>query len=392
MATAPSDNKSRSLSRPLVWFSHLPIVFIVLVAAACSLAPIRVGATSSDPVIFTFAVTGDSRQDPHAKGLTPQQRIWMQDTKPFARILREIQAQKPKVLFFTGDMILGYTTNFAWTDREYAYWRGMVSAPLEDGIYVLPIAGNHEMQVELPNPDGGKPLKVSERECENLWRENMGDLILNTNLWDRLTGTRAKNWDINNTPPIGGPDGIQSDQRQLTFSFDVGRMHFAVINTSAYKDDARAPVQWLAGDFLKAKARGARNFFVFGHEMAFTYRFNGRVKADGLDRHPLNDAAFWNLIQDYHATYFCAHEHLYHAMQPRESGPNGSWQIICGAAGAPFDAKPGESKNPEDRDFAWVLVKVHAGGEVQMNAYGFNEHFGPTHLLQGIELSPPRAF
>jgi Calcineurin-like phosphoesterase len=367
----------------------------VFVFPAVATTPLRADdtmalpSTPDDPVIFSFAVTGDSRQSPKAANLSPQQQIWMQDTKPFARILREIQAQKPKVLFFTGDLIMGYSTNFVLTDRQYAYWRGMVSAPLENGIYVLPVAGNHEMQVKLPNPDGGKPLKRSERECENLWRENMGDLILDANLWNRLTGTRIENWDINNNPPIGGADGIQSDQRQLTLSFDVGKMHFAIINTSACQDDARAPVHWLAGDFSKAKARGDRNFFVFGHEMAFTYRFNGQVKAGGLDKHPKRAAAFWNLIQDYDATYFCAHEHLYHAMQPRESGAKGSWQIICGAAGAPFDAKPGESKNPDDRDFAWVLVKVHASSRVQMNAYGFDEDFGPTHLLQSIELNAP---
>jgi Calcineurin-like phosphoesterase len=390
MTVLSFNDRIRSSPQSLAKLLSLQFVFIILVGIMASAGLTKAGAEPSDPVAFTFAVTGDSRANPNAKNLSRQEKIWMQNTKSFARILREIQAQKPKVLFFTGDMILGYTTNLVWTDREYAYWRGMVSAPLEDGIYVLPIAGNHEMQVKLPNPDGGKPLKVSERECENLWRENMGDLILDTNLWDRLTGTQVKNWDVNNTPPIGGPDGIQSDQRQLTFSFDVGKMHFAIINTSACRDDARAPVHWLAGDFLKAKARGDRNFFVFGHEMAFTYRFNDEVKASGLDRHPINDTAFWNVIQDYHATYFCAHEHLYHAMQPREAGVRSSWQIICGAAGAPFDAKPGESKNPEDRDFAWVLVKVHASGEVQMSAYGFNEHFGPTHLLQSIELSPPQ--
>lgn len=390
MTTTPSDDQTCAPSRTLVRFSPFTIVFTAVLGIACFLVPMRARAKSTDPVVFTFAVTGDSRQNPHAKGLTPQQRIWMQDTKPFARILRQIQAKKPKVLFFTGDMIMGFTTNFAWTDRQYAYWRGMVSALLQNGIYVLPVAGNHEMQVKLPNPHGGKPLKVSERACENLWRQNMGDLILNTNLWNRLTGTQVKDWNVNNTPPIGGPDGIESDQRQLTFSFDVGKMHFAIINTSAYKDDARAPVHWLAADLAKAKARGDRNFFVFGHEMAFTYRFNKRVKAGGLDRHPKTDAAFWNLIQDYHATYFCAHEHLYHAMQPRATGPQGSWQIICGAAGAPFDAKPGESQNPQDRDYAWVLVKVHASGRVQMYAYGFNAHFGPTHLLQSIELSPPQ--
>jgi hypothetical protein len=248
------------------------------------------------------------------------------------------------------------------------------------------------MQVKLPNPNGGKPLKFTERKCEDLWRENMGDLILDTNLWDRLTGMPAVNWNVNNTPTIGSPDGIQSEQQQLSFSFDVGKMHFAIINTSAYKDDARAPVYWLQEDLSRAKARGDRNFFVFGHKMASTYHFDDKVKASGLDQYPNNANAFWKLIQEYDATYFCAHEHLYHAMQPGGSGAGRSWQIICGGAGAPFDAKPGESSNPDDRDFAWVLVKVHAHGRVEMDAYGFDEHFGPTHLLQTIELTDSSGY
>ncbi|HTX20423.1 MAG TPA: metallophosphoesterase [Candidatus Aquilonibacter sp.] len=373
-------SRSRNSLFRLTAILLLFVVAAVLLRSGESTAP---SVQANDPVIFTFAVTGDSRQDPKVAGLSPQEKIWMEDTKPLSRIVREIQARKPRVLFFTGDMIMGYSTNYDVTERQYAYWRGLMSALPETGIYLVPIAGNHEMQVELPNPSGGKPLKVCERECETLWRENMGDLILDTNLWNRLVGQPVTAWDINNTPPIGGADGIQSDQRQLSFSFDVGKMHFAVINTSAYDDDARAPVHWLAADLARAKARGDQNFFVFGHEMAFTYRFNSDIKADGLDQYPDSDESFWEVIQDYDATYFCGHEHLYHAMQP---GGSGSWQIICGAAGAPFDAKPGESKNPDDRDFGWLLVKVHASGRVQMDAYGFDEHFGPTKLFQSIEL------
>lgn len=359
---------------------------ISLCCLGAGLSAFAAEAQPDDPVIFTFTVTGDSRQNPQAENLSPQERIWMENTHALARIIREIQAQKPKALFFTGDMVMGYTTNFEETDRQYAYWRGLMSALPESGTYLVPIAGNHEMQVKVSDPDGGKPAKLSERECENLWRENMGDLILDTNLWNQLTGAPVSDWDVNHTPPIGGPDHVESDQRQLTFSFDVYKMHFAIINTSAFQDDARAPVYWLADDFAKARARGDRNFFVFGHEMAFTYYFDARKKADGLDQYPDSNAAFWKLIQDYDATYFCAHEHLYHAMQPSGPGANRSWQIICGAAGAPFDAKPGQSKNPVDRDFGWVLVKVHASGRVQMDAYVFDEHFGPTKLIQSIEL------
>ncbi|MBV5336406.1 hypothetical protein JZU48_05400, partial [bacterium] len=65
------------------------------------------------------------RQEPGDPRLTPQDAIWLQETKVFSRIVREIQADKPQALFFNGDMIMGYSTDRAKLDREYAYWRGM---------------------------------------------------------------------------------------------------------------------------------------------------------------------------------------------------------------------------------------------------------------------------
>ena len=342
-------------------------------------------AAPSDPVVFTFAVTGDSRQNPKDPDLTRQQKLWMQDTPVLARILRQIERKKPKALFFTGDMIMGFTTNYAVTARQYAYWRGMMSAPWADGIYVVPVAGNHEMQVKLPNPNGGKPHKLTEPACENLWRKYMGDLILNTNRWRQDTGFPAKDWNVNHAPRIGGPDHLETDQRQLSFSFDCQQMHFVIINTSACGRDGRAPLHWLAADLAQAKKRGDRHFFIFGHKMAFTYKFNAKVKPSGLDAHPAGAKAFWKLLERYDASYFCAHEHLYHAMQP-QPGPHEPWQIICGAAGAPFDAKPGESKNPLDRYYAWVYVQVHRSGRVHLTVYGFNEHLGPTRVIQSFTL------
>jgi hypothetical protein len=353
---------------------------------ACTAEPTTSPAAPPDPVIFSFAVTGDSRQDAKATGLTSQEKIWMQHTKPLARILREVQGQHPAALFFTGDMIMGYTTNRVAAERQYAYWRGMMSALLENGIYVVPVAGNHEMQVKTPNPDGGKPLKISSRTSENLWREFMGDLILDTNQWNRDAQAPVENWDLRNAPVVGGPDHIRSDQRQLSFSFDCRKIHFAVINTSAYQNDASAPVHWLAEDLARAKARGDRNFFVFGHEMAFTYQFGKTPETEGLDRHPGNARAFWQLIADYDATYFSGHEHLYHAMQPLHAGAHQPWQIICGAAGAPFDAAPGASRNPDDRLYAYALVQVHQSGRAELNAYGFDEHYGPTKLIEKIQI------
>jgi hypothetical protein len=155
----------------------------------------------ADPVVFSFATVGDSRQDPASPDpttlleagepgtfssgtalgtpsqpgtpdltgtLLPQDATFLTDTKPFSRILRGVQRDKPNLLFFNGDMIYGYgrpavpplaelegitsvqgttTKALAWTDavyeyRQYAYWRGIVAPLFETGTYVVPVPGN----------------------------------------------------------------------------------------------------------------------------------------------------------------------------------------------------------------------------------------------------------
>jgi hypothetical protein len=368
-------------------FLPVPIALALFGSVVFNPASCRAAGSGNDPVIFTFCTTGDSRGEATGPEVTTQDKIWLQHTKPLARIIREILPQKPNALFFNGDTILGQTTNAAVLDREYAYWRGMISALLESGAYVVPIAGNHEMQLVLKEKDGtNKAVKAAVPACEDAWRANMGDLVLDTNLWRQLTGFEVEAWDPAFAPVVGGPDHIVTDQRQLSFSFDCRKIHFAAINTDAVGNDSHAPVAWLAEDLVRAKKRGARHFFIFGHKMAFTYNYSEKTKTGGLDAFPENCDAFWKLAQDYDATYFTSHEHIYHSMQPRNSGAHHPWQIIAGSAGAPFDAKPGDSKNPNDRKYAWTLVKVHASGRVHLDAFGFDEHYGPTELLESIEL------
>jgi hypothetical protein len=364
---------------------------VALLVTCPSLAaePEGISNAAPDPVVFTFVTVGDSRSDRKLPGINAHDAIWQQSTKALSRIIREAQAQKPNAFFFNGDMIMGYTTSEPELDRQYAYWRGMVACLFETGTYVVPVPGNHEMQIKIP-VKGGKPTddpaKVAQKECEDAWRANMGDLILDTNLWAQLTGAPVEAWNPANAPAIGGEDGIKTDQRGLTFSFDSKQIHFVVINTDAVGNDSHAPVHWLAEDFAGANQRGCRAICVFGHKMDQTYHFNPKFPAKGLDLFPENAAAFWKLIGDYHATYFCGHEHIYHAMQPEKNAGNESWQVIVGSGGSPFEAEPGASGNPNDRKYAWAFVKVFASGRMQMEVRAFDENYGPTETLETLEL------
>ncbi len=344
--------------------------------------------SSPDPIVFSFATVGDSRHEPEAPDITAQDKIWLQNTKVLARLLREIQAQKPQALFFNGDMIMGYTTNAPVLNRQYAYWRGMLAGLLESGTYLVPVPGNHEVQLKTQDA-AGKVSKIACVASENAWRENMGDLIFDTARWKQMHGAEITAWDVQHTPASGGADAVKSDQRQLTYSFDYLNLHFAVINTDAFGQDSHAPVAWLAEDLARAQARGARHQFVFGHKMAYTYFYDAKTKPKGFDLFPDNQRVFWDLMEKYHATYFCGHEHIYHSMQPRVEHGGQAWQVIVGSGGSPFEAAPGDSHNSNNRKYAWALVKIHRSGRVRMEAHGFDEHLNPTHLIESIELSAP---
>lgn len=354
-----------------------------------------------DSVVVSFATVGDSRQDPVSPDpsqmpVSGQDSIWLQSTKALERIKRSVELQNSSFLFFNGDMIMGYgnadspaNTNISTvvgsdlmqTYRQYAFWRGMMAGLMEGGTYVVPVPGNHELQWKK----GGKKTQVAN---ENAWRANMSDLILDTNRFEHLFGEQPTGINITNN---GALDGLTSDQSELSYSFDFRGCHFAVINTDPYGNDSHAPVNWLNADLAAAQARGAKHFFVFGHKPAFTYYFGDALpdKPAGLDNDPASRDAFWSVIEQYQATYFCGHEHIYHMDQPWANSGGKAWQVLVGSGGSPFEALPTDATiNPAtDRDYAWATVTVFRSGKVRITVFGFDDQFGPTKVLKSVTLN-----
>jgi hypothetical protein len=348
-------------------------------------------SSAADDVVFRFATYGDSRTAPKEEGITAQDKRWLNATPVVSRMIREISSRHANALFFNGDMILGYTKDATQLEREYAYWRGMMSTLMEAGTYLVPIPGNHESQMPTKGEDG-KTVKLAQVHLEQAWKENMGDLIIDQNRWNQINpNTPITAFDPNHYPQVG-EDGIQSNQAQLSYSFDVGRAHFVIINTDPVGVDSTAPVTWIKRDFEAAKQRGANAFMVFGHKMPFTYIPEGMSKSDeeGFNVNPQNRDDFWSLIEQYGATYFCGHEHVYHASQPTLKSGGEAWQVIVGSGGSPFGIKPGESKNPQDRMYAWADVQVHRSGSLSIKVWGFDEHKGPTKMLAHWRVKPAR--
>ena len=424
------------------------------VVVAALLSPCIVQAQAGDPIVFSFTAVGDSRQDPTAPDpttllavspttgagvpsltgtLLPQDAQWLQNSKAWTRIVRTAQTQKPNLLFMNGDMVMGYgraAVPSAWATTpptvsgvtssdlvkfytQYAYWRGTIANLFENGTYVIPVPGNHETQCNSAvSTNTGASACASGKngvvENEDAWRANMGDLIqdLMTNVrFSNVVGAPASNVRglIPSTAPTLATDGLTTNQAQLSYSFDVvtaaGRLHFAIINTDPTGRDSHAPTNWLTTDLADAKTRGAVKYFVFGHKPAYTYNYlppPGTVAAGGIDVDAASRDAFWSVIAQYGATYFCGHEHILHVDQhadPTGTNPGSPYQVLVGSGGSPFEYKmSGTCPNciepvlttASDRSYAWVTVRVRQSGAVSLDAYAFNDSFGPTQTVLSV--------
>ncbi len=380
-----TDRSTATRLRKAVALAAAPALLLLSAAGAC-LAADAPPAPADDPVVLTLATVGDSRAERGAAELNGQavdgqDARWLQNTPVLVRLLDAIEEQHPNLLVFNGDLIMGYTPDAREMDREYAFWRGVMARLIVHGTYVLPVPGNHEVQ----RADPGRKGKIARPENEALWRDNMGDLVIDQARFARATGQAAQAFDPASTPAVGGADGIRTDQSRLTYSLDVQGVHIAVINSDAVGRDAHAPVAWLAADLAAAQARGLHRMFVFGHKPAFTYHVQGADKFAGFDADPPNQQAFWDLVERYHATYFCGHQHIFHMSQPRLAGGGSAWQVIVGSGGSPFELEQPDG-NPEDRMYAWAQVQVHRSGRAQVTIWGFLDPQGPVARYETVDL------
>jgi hypothetical protein len=308
-----------------------------------SLLPFFAAPIQDDPISFSFAFFGCNRID---KG------DWDKATNPSTANLPQLRQNfldilalnpRPKILFATGDLVLGYGNDKGEEVRSQldAWIAEYRNSPLRGKIALIPMAGNHEVNT-----------KNGDERVESLFT---------TPVWNDWV-TKNHLMPIQpNGPTSGGPDDLVDDQSKLNFSFDSGGVHFICLNTDTRVKDGRigyVPANWIREDLRKA---GSMPTFILGH----------RNVVDGISAKgdaPIEPKSGGELIKDMQANpnvmgYLCAHVH---AWDVTKIGGTAPWQIIAGNGGSKLE----KAWKPEGgRTFGFAVIEIRKSGTVNLVPY-----------------------
>src|SRR5882757_112315 len=340
----------------------LAIVFIAHVAQAATSAasPDDLVAESRDShkVAYSFAFMGCNRV---FKGDKSADNPSTANQAQLERSFTEIAALKPRPKFvvFTGDLVLGLTSNLAELTNQLEAWVDVYrnsALGRNSKIQLIALPGNHESLV------GEKGAQKSNPGAEAVWLSVMQPFIAG-----------------NNGPGIGGPDNLQSDQSQLTYSFDFRDSLFVMLNTDPFGAVATVPLNWLHQDLAAAAGDASlKHTFVTAHKQAFTPPNANSEQA--LDSNPDLRNQFWDELNSNGVGYYLvAHAHLWHENRPVSpiSLLQHTVQIIAGNGGSKPDPQWVESG--ANFYYGFTVVQVLKNGKVIIKSYG--RDFDQTNYL-----------
>lgn len=318
------------------------------------------------PAQLSFVVTGCNRvgfsvfeqiqsEDPSGANL-PQLRQTFADVAN----LRPV----PPLFFFTGDLVVAEEADQgeALTTQLDAWFDVFSSAPsgISQKTNFVPIVGNHEVlqSLEADSPSGSFFFETPNNFVDAVWLN-----WIEAHGFDRFAGNGP-------TPQNSPQDLLGDDQSKFTYSFNVGAVHFVVLNTDSFSTTQNIgwiPMAWLSRDIQQAQAnRQIRTILILGHKpIVSTYRATVFDAAPAIINPLANQLQALMLANPKVVAYLCAHNHEWHLFHL--AGPGSPWQVIAGNAGSELD----ENWNPPGGPFfGFTLVNVYRDGSVGINPYG----------------------
>jgi hypothetical protein len=347
----------------------------LLVGVKQTVARENPGGAAQDPIKLSFAFMGCNRiqhsdwkkikdDDPSSANLPQLQRSFEDISKLVPR---------PSHLIFTGDLVVNLEDDDGkalkhqlkeWTKRFQA-------SPLAGKVTLVPLPGNHEMLKKIhEDKDDEDKIEVPNPATDGRWLE-----------WLQESGfdafAKAANGPTNAAPDM---DELADDQSKMTYSFDLGDVHFIVINTDTLTTDIDqdtgaphigwVPYHWIEGDVLAAQKNPKVDaIFLIGHKPIMDHPQAEEEAILNTKKHPLGDR-LQALFQanDKVRAYLCSHEHLWDCAK-LEKAPK-VWQVIAGNGGSKLN---GKWKPNGGTFFGFSQINVYESGKI-----GLVNHFRPT--------------
>ena len=325
---------------------------------------------------FAFIFTCDGRTGALGGGETALEGV---NGTSARALIAQMARHEAHFLFFTGDLISGYTTREDDFRAQLRSWK-RIYGPLWHEMPVYTGMGNHESLLE-----GSRRLqydKPGTRSAESVFASEF-------------------------VHPQNGPEPEKPGlppYKGAVYSFDYSGSHFVQLNSdywySNHPDEQPGnlfgrllpgQLDWFEKDLSAARSAGAKHIFVFVHEPAFP---NGGHAQDSLwgggsaDGVAVRDRFWTGCNRAGVAAVFSGHEHNYsrtlidnqtpvrwdHTTNPDFSKP--TTQVIQGAAGAPSYARDltvpwaNQVKKFVTHTWSYCLVKV-ANEHVYLKTYTY---------------------
>ncbi|MFQ5730308.1 MAG: metallophosphoesterase family protein, partial [Waddliaceae bacterium] len=257
------------------------------------------------------------------------------DWQMMAQLFKQIRREKPRAVFFTGNLISGLEqSTTAESVKEFEntlnIFSELVKTHFGNEIPVYTVMGNH------------------------------------TFVNSRAVAIFRKHFEIENAAPL--------ESYQLAYDVYLDHVQFVVLATGDYERKFRGYryyatsmplLDWLEKT-LRTDANGIRYRFVIGHEPGFSSGFSeGRYV--GMDKDPERRDLFWKILRQNNAlAYFCSHQSIYD-----RSNRGGVWQVISGGVTV-FDVKGEKEENvfphhilltipKNEKSYPFVTVIDHMG-------------------------------
>ncbi|MBU0731332.1 metallophosphoesterase [Patescibacteria group bacterium] len=345
------------------YFLFLPIALLFLVGAN-SCGPVE----TADDIKLRVAVFGDNR-------IGYEEWLKTKDANPSSanlpqldQNLKDISQAEPKadLVVFLGDMVMNQVQDNGETLKIQldAWQEHYQSLSVAGDMNLLPVPGNHELNfydtdtgTEAPNPGA--------IDAWLAWFKQ--------NSYDKYAGNGP-------TPTGDNPDDLVRDESDLTYSFNIGDVHFLIINTDTLntKTDAKTglvmerwiPINWVKDDLEKAQADPAISaIIVMGHRPARSETRTAEYAETAIldtPAHPFDKMLMEAMKEnDKVRAYIASHLHTWSASR-LEKG-KGTWQVVSGNAGAELDGDWHPQGGPY---FGYCLLDIYQDGKVVLRSYG----------------------